>query len=78
MPSNKTEYSKEYMRKYIKESPSIECEACHGHYKRYSKYVHDKSKRHLNAVAGNLQTNEMSKLLDRVKNLESLLNNKDT
>ena len=79
MPTNSKEYSKEYMRKYIKESESINCDICEGKYKRYSRYVHNKSKRHLNAIAGNLLTdkvNEMNELKIRLNKLELIVNNK--
>ena len=76
MPTNNKEYSKEYMRKYIKESESINCDICEGKYKRYSRHIHNKSKRHQNAIAGNLQTNNMTDLMKRLNKLELIVNNK--
>jgi hypothetical protein len=50
MPSNKKEYMKEYMRKYVKECESICCDVCQGKYKKYNKYSHLKTNKHILAL----------------------------
>lgn len=48
--ANKKEYQKEYMRNYIANSESITCPVCGGAFHTYSKYKHDRTKKHLQAL----------------------------
>ena len=48
-PRDKTAVN-DYMKEYIKNSESIDCQICGGRYKTYSKYKHVKSQKHLTAV----------------------------
>jgi hypothetical protein len=41
---------REYMRKYIKDSPGVSCKICGGHYKEYKKSYHLKTKKHTTAA----------------------------
>ena len=48
MPSNSKEYMNEYMKQYIaKKSEIIVCPVCDTEYKKYNKYAHNKTKKHL-------------------------------
>jgi hypothetical protein len=38
--NDRSNYQKEYMKQYIKKSPSVICELCGGKYKKYQKYAH--------------------------------------
>jgi len=48
--ADKKEYQKEYMRNYIANSESITCPVCGGAFHTYSKYKHDRTKKHLQAL----------------------------
>jgi hypothetical protein len=49
MPSNKSEYQKEYMRNYIKNSTTVQCEICGSSFKKYKSYRHNQSNKHIKA-----------------------------
>lgn len=73
MPSNRAEYMKEYMKKYVTNSESVKCEVCQGKYKTYSKYNHLKTKKHLSAQN---KTNEIKTSLsdEEIKAIKRMLN----
>jgi len=48
--ADKKEYQKEYMRNYIAKSESITCPVCGGQFHTYTKYKHDRTKKHLQAL----------------------------
>jgi len=48
--ADKKEYQKEYMRNYIAKSESITCPICGGQFHTYTKYKHDRTKKHLQAL----------------------------
>ena len=48
--ADKKEYQKEYMRNYIANSESITCPVCGGAFHTYTKYKHDRTKKHLQAL----------------------------
>lgn len=48
--ADKKEYQKEYMRNYIANSESITCPVCGGQFHTYTRYKHDRTKKHLQAL----------------------------
>ena len=47
MPTNSKEYMNAYMKEYVKKNNvSMICPECKGTFKKYNKYIHQKSKRH--------------------------------
>jgi hypothetical protein len=64
--------SKEYMKKYYteKHNETINCEQCGGHYKRFFVHVHERSKKHKNAL--NEQKEEVE--IQKEKEIENLRN----
>ena len=67
MPRNYSEYQKNYMRNYIKNSDNVFCEVCNNGvtYKTYRKYRHIGTKSH-KAALENIR-NEIPKFLLEVK-----------
>jgi hypothetical protein len=52
MPTNTKEYSKEYMKNYLKDCPTIKCPICpNGKYRKYNKYIHEKTAKHKKYLA---------------------------
>lgn len=47
---NSKEYMRDYMKKYIKESPTVTCAICDAKYKKYKKDRHEKTKKHMDKV----------------------------
>ena len=80
MPTNDSNYEKAYMRDYIKDCPQIKCETCGGKYRKYSKYHHDKTKKHQKFLElnKNIEQIEVHILKDRVNKLEEILNKQRT
>jgi hypothetical protein len=60
MTGYSNEKMKEYMKEYVKNSETINCD-CGGKYKKYSKHNHDKTKRHIN------YRNDLDKLNGSIK-----------
>ena len=50
MPTNNRIYGKSYMRQYMKNSESNDCDICGGKYKGYLKYKHVKTLMHQKAL----------------------------
>lgn len=50
MPTNKKEYMRKYMKEYVKKSTKIQCPICFGWHKTYNKYMHEKTKKHIQAI----------------------------
>ena len=69
MVSNKSEYMKEYMKKYISSSEDIKCD-CGGKYKGYRKYAHDKTKRHINFHDKSVKSSDDVKVAESIEDLK--------
>ena len=79
MPTNSSQYGKAYMKDYIKNCPVIVCE-CGGKYRKYSKYKHEKTKKHQQMIpVENIklltyEPTEIQRLKDRLLRIEERLN----
>ena len=81
MPSNNTEYMREYMKKYNAEKQEkVTCE-CGGKYKQCNKYPHLQTEKHQNFVNGIVKhtrskkqtNNAMNDLKTQIERLEQLI-----
>jgi hypothetical protein len=79
MTGYSNEKMKEYMKEYVKNSETINCD-CGGKYKKYSKHNHDKTKRHINYINdldklnSNLNSNIKQQIIHLNQKLDILLN----
>ena len=76
MPSNGKEYQTEYMKKYVTNAQSINCEICGGKYKTYSKYRHVKTKKHILAENSSKvpNANSIEVLMNKIDRIEKIIN----
>jgi hypothetical protein len=68
--ADKKEYQKEYMRNYIANSESITCPVCGGSFHTYSKYKHDRTKKHLQALLDIKDKEEKAELKKKEEELQ--------
>lgn len=63
MPTNEKSYQREYMARH---NTAMECAVCHGHYRKYFKNHHEKSKKHQHMVENTATVNESRIMLANI------------
>jgi hypothetical protein len=70
---DKKEYMRNYMRKYIENSPTVICDGCGGSYRGYKKYRHNQTKKHINATEKAQEVTELDKLKRELEELRKMI-----
>jgi hypothetical protein len=50
MPTNDRTYMKKYMNEYQKTCKPITCIYCGGRYRKYNRYIHERTKKHIQSL----------------------------
>lgn len=77
MPSNTKEYHREYMKRYVTDSEDVYCKECNCTYKKYRKYRHVKTQKHIDNVEKaenkNAEKPMLERILSKIEKLEDML-----
>jgi polyhydroxyalkanoate synthesis regulator phasin len=77
MPSNTTEYQRDYMKRYVNDAEDVFCPACNCCYKKYRRYRHIKTQKHIRNIEKEkddvFKSPQMKRLQEKVEALEKLL-----